>query len=94
MGILSDKIVTTRKRHMCNPCMRYFDAGSKMRTQVIKYDDIYTFRTCVTCDEITKLQDMSEDGILYEGYVLNSLREGQTPEMLLAELSPTPPETP
>ena len=52
MDILSDKIVTTRKKHVCDPCGRVFKKGTKMRTQVNTYDGIGTWRECPTCREL------------------------------------------
>ena len=44
MNILSEKIVTTRKKHSCSACFRFFEKGTKMKTQVkdLKKGDIFT----------------------------------------------------
>ena len=92
MDILSDKIVTTRKKHMCSACLRMFEKGTKMRTQVNTYEGIGTWRECPTCTELLrKYRSYFEDdyeGFCYEGCVSEVL-ENQTPEDLLIELSKT-----
>lgn len=89
MIILSDKIVITRKEHMCNACGRFFEAGTKMRTQVNTCDGIQTWRECPTCNKLlSKYRSFFDDGEndLYEFCVLNNLAKEQTPEQLLAFL--------
>jgi hypothetical protein len=91
MSILRDGIVTTRKKRKCNACMRVFDKGTKMRTQVNTYHDIVTWRECPTCTELlSKFRQHFEDeydGLCYEFCVADSLDKGQTPEQLLEELN-------
>lgn len=87
MYILSDKVVTTRKKHMCNACLRIFEAGIKMRTQVNTSDGLITWRQCPTCEELlskhrSKFED-DYDHLCYEGCVDEVLEQGQTPEELL-----------
>jgi len=89
MDILSDKIVTTRKRHKCNACGRWFDKGTKMRTQVNTIDGLFVWRECPTCQILLdKHRFLFDDGygLCYENCVVESLNTGQTPEDLLASL--------
>ncbi len=91
MDILSDKIVTTRKKHKCSACRRMFEKGTKMRTQVNTSDGIGTWRECPTCQELllkhrSNFEDY--DQMCYEGCVSEVLERGQTPEELLSALSP------
>ena len=90
MEILSDKIVTTKKKHRCDACNRVFEAATKMRTQVNVNESLQTWRACTTCDLLlrkyrSKFEDDS-DGICYSGCVSEILDEGQTPEDLLISL--------
>lgn len=90
MDILSDKIVTTRKKHLCDACGRVFDTGTKMRTQVNTFDGIQTWRECPTCQELlSKYRSHFDDGESFVSYhcVHNSLNVGQTPEDLLDSLN-------
>jgi ribosomal protein S27AE len=91
MDILSDKIVTTRKKHRCSACGRVFGKGTKMQTQVNTSDGIQVWRTCPTCTELlSKHRDKFEDDydhLCYEFCVNESLEKGQTPEELLASLN-------
>ena len=88
MDILSDKIVTTRKKHMCNACGRTFDKGVKMRTQVNVTDGIQTWRECPTCTELLSTHrsyfEDDSDRVCYEFCVSEVLERGQTPEQLLS----------
>jgi len=89
MTILSDKIVTTRKKHRCNACMRVFEAGTKMRTQVNTEDGIMTWRECPSCNELLSKHRAifeDEDNMCFEGCVNEVLKKGQTPEELLLQL--------
>ena len=90
MDILRDKIVTTRKKHMCNACGRLFEKGTKMRTQVNTFDGIGTWRECPTCEKIlskyrAKFVD-DYDNVIHEFCINEVLEKGQTPEDLLSEL--------
>ena len=91
MNILSDKIVKTRKKHMCNACGRMFEKGTKMRTQVNTFDKIATWRECPTCTELlNKHRSFFEDDyehICYEFCVNEVLLKNQTPEQLLIHLA-------
>ena len=89
MDILSDKIVTTRKKHRCNACNRLFEAGTRMRTQVNTSDGLIVWRECPTCQELlSKHRSHFEDydHICYGGCVNEALRSEETPEQLLIEL--------
>lgn len=95
MDILSDKIVTTRKSHLCSACHRRFEKGTAMRTQVNTYEGIGTWRTCPTCtilldkhrDHFSDEYNVCEDGCVND--CLNS--QSDTPEELLTRLNnPTP----
>ena len=88
MDTLRDKIVVTRKRHKCNACLRYFDKGTKMRTQVNIEDGIQVWRECPTCTELlsdhrTVFEDY--DNLCFEGCVADELSELdlKSPEDLL-----------
>ena len=91
MDILSDKIVTTRKKHNCSACGRVFEKGTKMRTQVNTFDGIGTWRECPTCQELlSKYRSAFEDEyehVCYDGCVSEVLESRQTPEDLLNELN-------
>ena len=91
MDILSDKIVTTRKKHMCSACGRKFEAGTRMRAQVNTYDGIHTWRACLACDVLlTKYRKLfvSNNENICEIYcVSDSLEKNETPEGLLNKLN-------
>ncbi len=90
MDILSDKIVITRKQHVCSACGRVFEKGTKMRTQVNTLDGIGTWRECPTCTELVgnyrSYFEDDYDHTCYYGCVAERLKRGQTPEDLLHEL--------
>ena len=89
MYILSDKILTTRKRHKCSACGRVFDAGTKMRTQVNTSDGLQTWRECPTCQILLSEHRSRFDdgcGACWMNCVDESLDVGQTPEELLVVL--------
>lgn len=87
MDILSDKIVVTRKVHKCSACLRKFDKGTKMRTQVNKIDEINTWRECPTCTILlsTYRNHFSDDydNICYYRCVADILENDETPEDVL-----------
>jgi len=91
MNIISDRIVTTRKKHMCNACGRVFEKGSKMRTQVNTFDGIQTWRECLTCQILISkygshfIDDC--DNVFYEFCVGEALKRDETPEMLLEKFN-------
>ena len=94
------KVVTTRKEHLCNTCHRRQPKGSKMQRSVLKYDDIYTWRTCETCTKLLdEFPDMFIDeveGVFWDGCVndpsnwcnelIDQYNEDPTPEYLLKML--------
>jgi hypothetical protein len=89
MDILSDKVVITRKKHLCGACLRAFEKGTKMRTQVNTYDGIQTWRECPTCQELLskhRSHFSDEHNVCEYGCVDEALNRGQTPEELLSEL--------
>ena len=90
MDVLSDKIVKTRKKKMCDACGRAFEKGTMMRTKVIKSDEIQTWRECPTCTELlSKHRSYFEDyydHICYHLCVREALKLRQTPEELLSSL--------
>ena len=52
MYILEDKIVTTRKKHQCFLCMKYFNPRTKMHFQTIVDDGEFSSTyTCIPCKE-------------------------------------------
>jgi hypothetical protein len=88
--IIRDKIVTTRKRHKCSACGRFFDKGTQMRTQVNTFDSIQTWRECPTCHELISKHGshfVDEDGIYWMNCVNDALTKNQTPEQLLDSLN-------
>lgn len=90
MDILSDKIVTTRKKHICSACGREFPAGTRMHTIVHTYDGIQVWRECPTCRILLSKYDEefidASEGVFYEGCVADYLKKDQTPEELLSIL--------
>ena len=93
MEILSDKIVKTRKQHVCFPCYRLFKKGTEMRRQVIIFDGINAIYTCETCGLLFhEFQDYFIDeaeNSYQEGCVKEQLVEfnTETPEKLLEQLT-------
>lgn len=61
MDILSEKIVTTRKEHQCMGCLRIIPAGSKMYRQTNVFDEIGTFKLCLTCNELMDYIEPDDD---------------------------------
>jgi len=89
MDILSDKIVKTRKPHICSACLRRFEAGSRMRRQVNVEDEIVSWYECETCIQLlSRHRGYFEDEYNYAwmGCVNNTLDRDQTPEDLLRKL--------
>jgi len=51
--ILTDKIVKTKKSHMCFACGRSFPSGSTMNYQTnVSYGDFSATYTCDTCQKL------------------------------------------
>lgn len=76
--------VTIRKEHRCFSCGRKFAVG----TQMISWASIYEGEfcsgyTCMTCEQ---LHNLSGEHEFPEDFVLNWLKQGQTPEDLLEEI--------
>lgn len=90
MDILSDKLVTTRKKHLCDACHRCFEKGTTMRAQVNTHEGIGTWRECPTChilldkhrSHFSDEYNICESGCVNE--YLNSPID--TPELLLERL--------
>jgi len=84
---LSFKQVKIRKVHRCFSCRRAFEVGSEMMYgRYVNEGDLYGLYTCLTCDKIhdkCKGDFDNEEGIPL-GFVQEQLREGTTPEELLA----------
>lgn len=91
MNIISEKVVTTRKRHQCAACQRRFEPGTRMLTQVNTCGgDINTWRTCSTCTVLIEKYSerfINDENVYPEGCVSEELSPGQTPEDLLKELN-------
>lgn len=90
MEALSDKVVVSRKINKCSACLRVMPIGTKIRKVVVVYNGLQTWKECPTCAELlNKYSNRFDDGfgIFEYGCVDNVLDIGQTPEMLLAELS-------
>lgn len=90
MNILSDKIVITRKKNMCNACCRRFDKGTSMRTQVNTYDGIQVWRECPTCQILLSKhrKNFADDYNICEEGCVNDVKENcETPEELLIRLN-------
>lgn len=91
MDILRDKIVKTRKKHMCNACGRSFEKGTMMRTQVNTFDGIQTWRECPTCQQLLSKYRSHfasyPDDVCHEFCVNEMLEPGQIPEDLLSKLN-------
>lgn len=88
MDIISDKIVKTRKKHMCSACGRVFDKGIQMRTQVNTFDGIITWRECPTCTELLstyRSEFADNDDICHVNCVNEVCTKRQTPEQLLQQ---------
>lgn len=63
--VISDKVVTARKKYYCELCISKINKGQKYRTQFNKYfGDVGTFRAHTECCELSKIiVDADEDGI-------------------------------
>jgi hypothetical protein len=87
MKIIRNKIVTTRKKHKCNACLRMFEAGSKMITIVlVDVKEIFNFRQCTTCNELLlnfPEHFVNNENMIEEGCVNEFLERNETPEKLL-----------
>jgi len=86
MEIISDKIVITRKSHICSACLRKFEKGTEMRRQVNTYDGIQQWYECPTCRELlSTYRDHFEDeyGWVGSGCVCEVPPYDKTPEQLL-----------
>lgn len=62
MDILSDKIVTARKKHRCMLCGGVIEKGEKYNRATIIDGDIYDFICHKHCKALMSLLDMEDDG--------------------------------
>ena len=87
MTSLTDKIVTTRKPHLCHGCGDLFPAGTQMRYWSGIYEgDFNSGYMCTTCDEIMPLcRDDYWDGYP-EGFVNEMKEDGETTQQVLERL--------
>lgn len=85
---LTDKIVITRKPHVCFSCLRKFPEGTEMRYWTgTTSDGFYSVYCCKTCNKIMDKSCYYDDDDGYpEGFVREMLAPGQTPEQLLETL--------
>lgn len=85
---LTDKIVITRKPHVCFSCLRKFPEGTEMRYWTgMTSDGFNSVYCCETCDKIMDKYPWDDDGDGYpEGFVREMLEKDQTPEQLLESL--------
>lgn len=84
MTTLNNKKVTVKKARRCHGCRRLFPIGTAMNywagTDGGSFSATYS---CMTCVEIMNMrQDPDEDGF-DEGFVLDMLEPGETPESFL-----------
>jgi hypothetical protein len=83
---ITDKIVITRKPHVCFSCLRVMASGIEMRSWTVVHEGkIHSGYYCHTCDDIILKLDHECDEI-NEGYVKDMLRDGETPEQFLKSL--------
>lgn len=89
MDILTNKVVKTRKCHLCHGCGKSYDKGTKMRyTTSVDAGDISSAYWCKTCDIVIDtvydyfdLQDgigfceVRDENIVYWETVNNTLKE-------------------
>ncbi len=76
------KNVIVRKQRQCSMCLRIFPTNTKMNYWVGKYEgDFNTAYCCMACVEIMN-RCQEEDGY-QEGYTLELLNKGETPEQLI-----------
>lgn len=92
--ILYERVVKTRKDHLCFACGRSFPTRSIMQYQANKSDgDVYSLYICGTCNELFKKahDDLYDDFYeCFQGYcVIEALRstEFATPEKWLESLT-------
>lgn len=83
---LTDKIVVTRKPHVCFSCFRKFPKGTEMRYwSGVSQGDFNSVYSCHTCEKIMDKMEQYDDGYP-EGFVRDMLEKDQTPEQLLESL--------
>lgn len=55
------KPVKAKKRHVCNYCGCHIEAGETYNRTVLKYDDVYTWKSHPRCDKIANKLNMFDD---------------------------------
>ncbi len=81
---LKSKVVQIRKPRQCFSCLRIFPTKSKMNNWVGIYEgDFQSNYSCLACVEV---MNMSSEVEFCEGYVLELLNKGETPEQLIERL--------
>ena len=50
--IIRENIRTARKSHICDYCGHFIEAGEKYKNAVLKYDDLYTWKSHLKCSEV------------------------------------------
>lgn len=85
---LTYKTVKIRKQQMCFSCLRKFEKGTNLKYQTGVYDgSFYSIYTCLTCDEIIHINHRKHhEDEFPEGYTLECLDKGETPEDYLNRL--------
>ena len=94
IDVLSERVVKTRKDHLCFACGRRFPARSIMHYQASKYNgDLQSLYICGTCNELFKkaYDDLYDDfDECFHGYcVIEALQNTEfgTPEKWLESLT-------
>lgn len=69
IDIISDTKQKARKDHKCNYCNQPILKGESYHAMVLKYDDIYQWKSHLRCDKIAsklKMFDYSDEGVTDE----------------------------
>lgn len=71
MIVLSDKVVTARKRHTCDQCLKHIDPPERYRRQVYTRDGFTVYKAHECCDNaatelfyLWRLRAGDDDGVL------------------------------
>lgn len=89
MSIFSDKIVKTKKKHICEMCARKFDAGTEMhKISGVDYGDFFNYYACKTCYVLFPMVNKCGDEEFRTGEIMDYVTdyECKTPEELLEKL--------
>jgi hypothetical protein len=65
------KIVTARKQHNCNYCGGIIQVKERYNYSVLKYDDIYSWKSHSRCDEIVsklRMHDNCDEGVTMDDF--------------------------